>query len=191
MPASSTPAPQHPAGPLEGLLMDVAEGSREAFESLYRATAPRLHGICLHLLANRTEAEDLLQDVFTSIWHKAAQFDAARSSAMAWMSMITRNRAIDQLRARPARSRLGNLDLADEVADEGATPQQDTEHHEQGKRLQQCMNALDARRRDLIRAAFFDGSTYEELAIRSASPLGSVKSWIRRGLIQLRACIGQ
>jgi RNA polymerase sigma-70 factor, ECF subfamily len=174
---------------LGALLMDVADGSRNAFESLYRATSSKLFSVCLRVLSDRAEAEEVLQDVFTTIWHKAHQFDPGRASPIAWLAMIARNKAIDRMRAQPARGTLAPIEFADDIADTGASPLQTAVSADERERLEACMGQLDARRQSLIRAAFFDGSTYEELAQRVASPLGSVKSWIRRGLLQLRGCL--
>lgn len=174
---------------LDALLVEIAGGSRNAFESLYRATSSKLLSVCVRVLSDRTEAEDVLQEVFTTIWHKAHQFDPMRASPIAWLAMIARNKAIDRLRAQPARGVLAPIEFADDIADSGATPLQTAVSADERERLEACMDQLDARRQSLIRAAFFDGSTYEELAQRIASPLGSVKSWIRRGLLQLRGCL--
>lgn len=180
--------PQDTSG-LDVLLIEIAGGSRNAFESLYRATSSRLFAICLRVLPDRAEAEDVLQEVFTTIWHKAHQFDPGRASPIAWLAMIARNKAIDRLRAAPARGTLAPIEFADDIADAGATPLQTAVSADERERLEACMRQLDPRRQSLIRAAFFEGSTYEELAQRIASPLGSVKSWIRRGLLQLRGCL--
>jgi RNA polymerase sigma-70 factor (ECF subfamily) len=171
------------------LLAQVALGNRAAFESLYRATADKLFGICLRVLGDRAEAEEVLQEVFTAVWRKSAQYDAHEGSVMSWLSITARNRAIDRLRARPPRSTLGALDLAVEVADSGASPYQAAEASSDRDRLVRCLEQLEPRRRSLIREAFFGGFTYEELATRMQAPLGSIKSWIRRGLAQLRTCL--
>ncbi len=186
-PRSQTVAPEIPG--LDALLLDVAAGSRNAFESLYRATSSRLFAICLRVLPDRGDAEDVLQEVFSTIWHKAHQFDPDRASPIAWLAMIARNKAIDRLRAQPARGAMAPIEFADDIADTGATPLQTAVAADERARLEACLDRLDDRRRSLIRAAFFEGSTYEELAQRIASPLGSVKSWIRRGLLQLRECL--
>lgn len=173
----------------EALLARVALGSRDAFEKLYGQTSAKLFGICLRVLPVRAEAEDVLQEVFATIWQKAGQYDANRASALAWLGMIARNRAIDRLRTLPTGRHTTPIDLAAELTDPQAAPHDDAERAADQERLDNCLRELDTRRRTLIRAAFFDGSTYEELAVRSGSPLGSVKSWIRRGLLQLRACL--
>ncbi len=174
---------------LDRLLVDVADGSRNAFESLYRATSPKLLSVCLRVLSDRAEAEDVLQEVFTTIWHKAHQFDPARASPIAWLAMIARNKAIDRLRAHPARGTLTAIEFADDIPDASPSPLQSAVSADERERLEACMAQLEPKRQALIRAAFFEGSTYEELANRSDSPLGSVKSWIRRGLLQLRGCL--
>lgn len=189
MPDTRTDNEAMPPSELAGLLVEVASGSRNAFESLYRASSSRLFSVCLRLLPDRAEAEDVLQEVFTTIWHKAHQFDPNRASAIAWLAMIARNKAIDRLRAAPARGMLAPIEAAGELADTGTTPLQAAVSADDSARLEACMAQLETRRQSLIRAAFFEGATYEELAQRIASPLGSVKSWIRRGLLQLRGCL--
>jgi RNA polymerase sigma-70 factor (ECF subfamily) len=174
---------------LEILLGQVALGNRAAFEALYRNTASRLFGICLRVLTQRAEAEDALQDVYTAVWRKAAQFDATKASASAWLAMIARNKAIDRLRSMPAAQSRTSLELAENVEDPGASPAQQVQTATDRAQLEQCLEGLEPRRRSLIRAAFFDGLTYEELAARIEAPLGSIKSWIRRGLMQLRECL--
>ena len=175
--------------PLDKLLKDIALGNRQAFEKLYRDSSPQLFAICLRIVSQRSEAEDVLQEVFATVWRKAAQFDVDRAGAMSWLAMIARNKAIDRLRSQPQARKFEPLELADEIADPIASPQRDAQAAGERDRLDECMKRLDDRRRSLIRAAFFDGSTYEELAARVGSPLGTVKSWIRRALLQLRECL--
>ncbi len=173
------------------LLADIANGSRTAFDALYRSTSAKLFGICLHFLPDRGEAEDLLQEVYTNIWRKAAQFDAERASAGAWLAMIARNKAIDRLRASPTKRRHRPMEEAAEIPDTEPSPQQFAEASADRAMLDACMGKLDDRRRELIRTAFFEGVTYETLAERNGSPLSTMKSWIRRGLMQLRECLEQ
>ena len=181
--------PQHDHGSAEALLGQVALGNRTAFETLYRDTSSRLFGICLRVLNQRAEAEEVLQEVYTSVWRKAGQFDATRASAMSWLSMMARNKSIDRLRAMPSRSARTPIELADEIEDPGASPAQQAEMLTERARLENCLQQLEPKRHSLIRAAIFNGATYEELAARIEAPLGSVKSWIRRGLMQLRTCL--
>lgn len=173
----------------EALLAQVALGDRSAFETLYRSTSDKLFGICVRVLRERPEAEEALQDVFTTVWRKAAQFDASKASAMTWLGMMARNKAIDRLRRLPALATLTTLDMADEIPDPGDAPAQQLQTLTDRDRLARCLEELEPRRRWLICEAFFGGNTYEELAQRVQAPLGTIKSWIRRGLAQLRACL--
>ena len=170
-------------------LGDVADGDRDAFERLYRATSDKLFGVCVRLLRDRAEAEDALQEVFATIWHKAGQYDAARASAITWLAQIARNRCIDRLRSAAHLRRNDAIDLAGEIADEAPGALERAEQAGDRERLEECMSELDGNRSQLLRVAFFEGVTYEELARRSSTPLGTVKSWIRRSLIALRACL--
>lgn len=176
---------------LAATLAAVASGDRAAFERLYRATSARLYGVCLRVIPDRDEAEDVLQEVYATVWRKAAQFDPARAGPITWLAMIARSKAIDRLRASPGTGRTAPIELAEDVADAAASPADTVETALENQRLRHCLSQLDSRRRTLIRTAFFEGATYEELALRIGSPLGSVKSWIRRGLLQLRACLEQ
>ena len=191
MSSDSIPTDTSGVEALTASLRGVASGDRDAFEHLYRATSAKLFGVCLRVLPDRAEAEDVLQEVYTTIWRKAAQFDPGRASPITWLVMIARNRAIDRRRASPAAIRTAPIELAETVADPMASPVREAEASGERERLNDCMDQLDSRRRSLIRTAFFEGATYEELATRIGSPLGSVKSWIRRGLQQLRACLEQ
>ena len=179
------------ADAVDALLLRVATGDQPAFEALYRSTSGKLLGICLRVLSDRTEAEDVLQDVFVTIWHKASQFDPARAGAWTWLGALVRNRAIDRKRALPSALQREPLELAETLADGGPSPASYADAGQQRSRLEACLERLQAKQQVLIRTAFFDGATYDELAARSGSPLGSVKSWIRRGLLQLRECLGQ
>jgi RNA polymerase sigma-70 factor, ECF subfamily len=181
--------PETTVNSLENLLAQVAMGNRSAFNALYRSTSNRLFGICLRVLAQRAEAEDALQDVYTAVWRKAGQFDATKASATSWLAMIARNKAIDRLRSMPARQSRASVELAENVEDPGASPSQQVQTATDRAQLDHCLERLEPRRRSLIRAAFFDGLTYEELSAKIEAPLGSIKSWIRRGLMQLRECL--
>jgi len=174
---------------LHDLLGATARGDVGAFEQLYRATSAKLFGICLRILPQRGDAEDVLQEVFTTIWRKAAQYDPALASPITWLSMLARNRAIDKLRTGGHERQAGPIDLAEDVADAAPSPAAATELGDDRRRLTACLDQLETQRSKLIRIAFFEGTTYEELAARCGSPLGTVKSWIRRGLAQLKACL--
>ncbi|MET0295430.1 MAG: sigma-70 family RNA polymerase sigma factor [Phenylobacterium sp.] len=178
------------AGPdtLAELIGRIAAGDRAALRQLYEATSAKLFGVCLRILSDRDESEDVLQEVYLSIWRRADRFDAGRASVITWVSTIARNRAIDRLRARGPLARaepVEDLEIADgaQGAEAGLAAAQDR------SALFRCLGELDARTAAVIRTAFLDGVTYEALAARTGAPLGTVKSWIRRGLLKLRGCL--
>lgn len=177
------------ADPLAALLAQVAEGRRDAFESLYRQTSATMLGICLRVLRDREEAEDVLQEVYVAVWSKAAQFDHQRARAMTWLGTIARNRAIDRVRARPSPALHEPIEDHELADDEAPTPAAGIDAALERAQLDDCMDQLEPKRRSLIRTAFFENVTYDVLALRAEAPLGSVKSWIRRGLQQLKACL--
>jgi RNA polymerase sigma-70 factor (ECF subfamily) len=174
---------------LRGWLVATAAGDRQAFERLYHGTSAKLFGVCLRILRERGEAEEVLQDVYLTIWRKAAQYDAHQARPTTWLAMIARNRAIDRLRAdRPGRAAVP-IDFAAELTDQEASATALAERASEDRRLRDCLGELSREQRTAIRVAFFEGCTYEELAQRCATPLGTIKSWIRRGLIRLRDCM--
>lgn len=174
--------------PLAELLPRIADGDRAALRQLYQATSSKLFGVCLRILSNRDESEDVLQEVYITIWRRADRFEAGRASVMTWISTIARNRAIDRLRAR------GPLAYAEpveelEIEDEAPRAEALLEAAQSGEALGKCLSELDDRTETVIRTAFFEGVTYEALAQRMDTPLGTVKSWIRRGLLKLKGCL--
>ncbi len=130
-----------------------------------------------------------MQEVYVSVWHRAATFDAERASPITWLATMARNRAIDRLRSGRRMRDSAPLDLAAEIADDRATPEGDALASDSARRLHGCMDGLEGRQQTAIRAAFFDGLSYSELAARGSVPLGTMKSWIRRGLQQLKSCL--
>jgi len=105
------------------LLLATARGDTAAFEQLYRVTSPRLFGVCLRIVSQRSEAEDVLQDVFANVWRKATQFDPRRASGVTWLTMMARNKAIDHLRANRASRQSVAIEHAEDVAETGPNAQ--------------------------------------------------------------------
>ena len=167
----------------------VGRGDRPALRLVYAATSAKLFGVVLRILGDRSEAEDVLQDVYLTVWRKAQSFDEALASPITWLVSIARNRAIDRVRARGRAASPLPIDAASEVADEGLSAAERLERTQEQARLDDCLGELEARQSAAIRAAFLDGLTYEELASRMSVPLGTMKSWIRRGLMKLRECL--
>jgi RNA polymerase sigma factor (sigma-70 family) len=186
---SHTSADPHKArAALIAILRRVAAGERSALSELYSATSAKLFGTCLRILPDRAEAEEALQEAYLTIWRNAARFEAERASPITWLVMVTRNRALDRLRGRRP-LRLEPLDLANGVADPGRGADSLLEQEEEAGRLVTCLGELEQRDAAYIRAAFYEGSSYSELAARAGMPLGTIKSRIRRALLKLRECL--
>ena len=173
------------AAELAALLAQVADGKQAAFQTFYNRTGAKLFGIILRILPERHEAEDVLQEVYVTVWRKAAMFDPARASPITWVATIARNRAIDRLRARPV-GRHAPVEEAHELADDGPAPDAGLALSQDARRLQAALATLEPRHAAAIRACYFDGVTYDELASREGVPVGTLKSWVRRGLIRMR-----
>ncbi|TFF22130.1 sigma-70 family RNA polymerase sigma factor [Jiella endophytica] len=168
----------------------LATGEQDALGDLYQRTSAKLFGICLRILNDRDEAEDVLQDVYLTIWRRADRFDAARASPITWLATIARNRSIDRLRQIGRRGERPVEDM-DDLADAGPNPFEALAESDDGRRLAECLGTLDERTRGSIIAAFYGGSTYDALAERLSVPLGTIKSRIRRGLMKLKGCLSQ
>lgn len=169
-------------------LLETGEQDRGAFSRLYALTSAKLFGICLRICGERQTAEDVLHDVYVTIWKKAAAYDPARGAPLPWLAAIARNRAIDR-RRQWARQSARSIDVVPEPVDAAPLASETMLVDEELRRLRACMEGLTPEQRDAIRTAFFDGVTYAELADRRGVPEGTAKSWIRRGLLRLRACL--
>jgi len=169
----------------------IPDGDRAALQTVYRLTSAKLFGVCLRILGERGEAEDVLQEVYVTVWRKAADFDASRASPMTWLIAIARNRAIDRLRSTRQSRNMDPIDAATEIADATAGADSAIESVQEHARLHGCLDGLASHERAALRGAFFDGNTYEDLAARMKVPLGTMKSWIRRAMIKLKACLEQ
>ncbi|MFO1327283.1 MAG: sigma-70 family RNA polymerase sigma factor [Rubrivivax sp.] len=179
---------------LHALLARVALQDRAALRALYDATAGRLLAIALRLLDDRAAAEDVVQDTFVTVWQRAAQFPQLRTSPLAWLTTIARHRAIDLLRRRRPETSLtwhddDGQEQQHDVADDSATPPEQIERSQDEGRLSHCMGRLDDEPRRALMLAYYEGLTHEQLAQRLARPLGTVKAWVRRSLLQLRGCL--
>jgi len=141
-------------------------------------------------LRDRSEAEEVLQETYATVWQRAAGFDAAKAGAITWLITLSRNKAIDRLRQR-REERLDDPSKLEETIDVQPTPAARAEASQEYRRLQDCLDELEPQKRDSVREAFFSGATYNELAQRCKVPLGTMKSWIRRSLLLLQTCLGQ
>jgi RNA polymerase sigma-70 factor (ECF subfamily) len=176
---------------LVDLLLRIAEHDAQALQRLYALTSGKLNGIILAIVRNTALAEECLQDTYMNVWKQASSYDPQKSAPMTWLTVIARNRTIDRLRSERSRSRhLEPLDGID--VEDGAVPALD---HiiagQDGDRLHACLACIEPDQQRAIRAAFFDGYTYDELARREELPLSTIKSRIRRGLMKLRSCMDE
>ncbi|OZA94273.1 MAG: RNA polymerase subunit sigma [Erythrobacter sp. 34-65-8] len=174
---------------LKSAMIRLAAGERAALEEVYRATSVKLFGICYRILGDRKEAEDALQDVYVNLWRRADRYDPARASPISWLAVFARNRAIDRLRSGRVQREAAPLETAAEIADAAPLAEDLLIDAERTARVHHCLGELEANQRDSIRAAFFDGRTYADLAEQQDVPLGTMKSWIRRGMMRLKACL--
>jgi RNA polymerase sigma-70 factor, ECF subfamily len=172
---------------LVDLLAKVATRDRTAFAALYRATSSKLLGVVSRILPSG-EATEVLQEAYVKIWDRAGDFDPAKGSPMTWMATIARNRALDEVR----RTRPVSL----EDMPEGFEPVADTEDPMAGRErseayiaLLRCLGALEPDKRELILLAYYRGASREALATKYKAPVGTVKTWLRRGLAQLKDCL--
>jgi RNA polymerase sigma-70 factor, ECF subfamily len=188
-------APAPVAGdPLAGLLAACAKRDQIAFARLYERTNAKLFGVALRILKREDWAEEVLQDCYVSIWTNAGAYSAGVAAPMTWMISIVRNRSLDWLR-RP------RLEVSGEAADDDSeslldrAPSDDPGPLERlaanvdARAIAGCMGRLEAKQRQAVALAFYEGLTHAELAAHMREPLGTVKTWVRRGLQQLKECL--
>lgn len=169
------------------LLLKISRGDELAFHELYMQTSPQLYGVALRLMKRRDLAEEVIQEVFLTLWHAADQYDLARGSVRTWLSTITRNRCIDRLRRQPAHSvEIQEQHLADDRTDPLHSALSQADLHV----LAECFESLNPQQRHCLALAYYDGLTHQEVAHQLDVPLGSAKTWIRRGLDFLKKCMG-
>jgi RNA polymerase sigma-70 factor (ECF subfamily) len=174
---------------LAAALQRVAQQDEAALEEVYVATHTKLFGICLRISKDREEAEDALQEVYVTVWRRAASFDPARASPITWLATLTRNSAIDRHRSSARSRSTVPIEAALEMPDGNKGAFALASESQDRARLAHCLEQLDQRQSSAIRSAFLDGATYTDLANREQVPLGTMKSWIRRGLLLLRDCL--
>jgi RNA polymerase sigma-70 factor (ECF subfamily) len=177
------------------LLDRMAKQDEAALKALYDMTSSKLLGLALRVVNNREWAEDVLQEAYMHIWRAAVDYRASLSPPMAWMGLIVRSRALDFLRRRAAeRMHLTQeLDevLSDTLEGDAPNPMNTALASEQAWALQQCMNQLDNKQREVVSLAYLRDLSHSDLAEQLKLPLGTVKTWIRRGLEQLRGCMAR
>ncbi len=181
---------------LRALLAGCARRDESAFARLYETTAPKLFAVAVRMLRREDWAEEVLQDFYVSMWNNATSYSEGLSAPMTWMMSIVRNRCLDWLRRPRIEVQVdgyhteNDASFFDSVASDAPVPHELIESASDSRALARCMGLLDQRYREVIVLAFYEGLTHTELAARVAHPLGTVKTWVRRGLEQLKGCLG-
>lgn len=174
---------------VSGLLAACAKRDRRAFALLYQATSAKLFGVALRILRREDWAEDVLQESYVSIWNHAHDYRAGLAAPMTWMTSIVRNRCLDWLR-RPSREVSDpEGELAAGVDAGGPGPLDALAQSADARALADCLGRLEGKQRQAIMLAFFQGLSHSELAAHLRQPLGTVKTWVRRGLGRLKLCL--
>ncbi len=174
---------------LADLIGRVATGDRPAFARLYRATSAKLYGIILRISKRRELADELLQEVFVRIWERAGDFDPSRASAIAWMAAIARNRALDEVRRKGLVETNDADEQAAQVPDTARLASELVEMAEDNRKLAECLDRLEEGRKDMVRLAYQEGWSREELSRRFGAPVATIKTWLHRSLKQLKDCL--
>jgi RNA polymerase sigma-70 factor (ECF subfamily) len=171
---------------LAELMHRCARGDQGAFRALYALTSPQLLALLIRMLRRRDLAEEVLQETFVSAWRNAPEYTASRGRVFAWLTTIARNRALDELR-RTKRAALDPGAVLEELPDE-----QDEESYgpTEVRALIGCLDGLPDGQRRSVQLAYLDGLSHHEIAQTMRTPLGTVKSWVRRGLASLKQCLG-
>ncbi|MEY2837913.1 MAG: hypothetical protein RJB60_212 [Pseudomonadota bacterium] len=185
---------------LPSLISRVALGDRAAFDTLYKHSSSHLLAVILRIQGNRAQAEDVLQEVYINVWRAAQSFNPALSQASTWLVSIARHRAIDSLRRKQTEVNTISStvagpdedtthDLLDTIADDAPGPQEQLENAAEARALQQCMQTLTAEQKSCLALAYYQGLSHAEVAEQMGHPLGTVKSWVRRGMQGLKTCL--
>lgn len=174
------------------LLSETSAGNQRSFRSLYEATSPHLYAVLIRILQRRDWAEEALQDCYLKVWQKAETYAPDKGAPMTWLQTIARYRALDLLRMKRPETEMPDEDEAPPMsfaAGDSLDPQLRAEEGEGIAALERCMQSLGLEQRQSVLLAYYEGYTHHELADKLNKPLGTVKSWVRRGLMLLRECL--
>ena len=180
---------------LIALIERVALQDTVAMRALYDATSSKLYAVAMRVVSNTTHAEDVLQDAYLNIWRIAGDYRASLSPPMAWMGVVVRSRALDFLRKRSSEKSLAAADIDDTIGEtlqgDSPDPMDASDASEQAWALHECLRKIEAQPRQVLTLAYFKDLSHGELAEQLKLPLGTVKTWIRRSLEQLRSCMAR
>ena len=165
------------------LISQVAEKDRRAFGALYHETNRKLFGVILKVVKNSCDADEALQETYLKVWVRAASYHRGEHSPISWLAMIARNAAIDKLRAQSPRA--DDIEALD-IADERESPEQQAVRVNGRFHVEMALKALGGVKEKMVRSAYLDGYAYAEIANEHGVPLNTVRTWLRRGLAELR-----
>ena len=184
------PPPDALAQRLAELLAQCALKNQRAFADLYGLTSAKLYGVALRILRRQDWAEDVLQECYVNIWNHAGNYAVQKSAPLTWMTSIVRNRCLDWLRRPQAEVTGTDYDVAVEAwQDDSPGPMDQLMAAGDAQALARCLQQLEGKQRQSIMLAFFHGMSHTELAGHMKQPLGTVKTWVRRGLERLKGCL--
>ncbi len=188
MPAQTT-QDKVDASVLEKLLAQVALGNQNAFAEIYKACSAKLFSVVLRILRNQAQAEEVLQEGFVRIWHHASGYRSSASAPMTWMSTIMRNAALDVVRRKSHEDSVDEEGSLDMFESDAPTPEQSVQLTASALSLENCLGTLPATQRQTLVLAFFHGLSHSELADHLQQPIGTIKTWTRRGMERLKGCL--
>ncbi|MGH6671436.1 MAG: sigma-70 family RNA polymerase sigma factor [Xanthobacteraceae bacterium] len=172
------------------LLAAVAKGDQAAFQRLYEATRAKLYGVLLRILGKAELADDVMQETYLKVWKAAGNFDPTIASPITWMVAIARNRAIDIVRQKGDLWLEERPDAMDVPAD-SPPPLARREMTEELRRLLSCLGKLDPEKQRIVLLAYYSGWSREQLAKKLDIPVNTIKTWLRRSLLDMRECMGR
>lgn len=178
---------------LADLIEQIAQQNAQALKQLYDTVSGKLYGLALRVVGSTEAAEDVLQHSFMQVWRTASQYQASLSPPMAWLCLIVRSRALDHLRQQaPERAHVSMAveeGVVETMSSDNPGPQDLAQASQTAQALHGCLTQLDKRQREVLSLAYLRDLSHAELAQQLQLPLGTVKTWIRRGLEQLRGCM--
>ncbi len=174
---------------LEKYLLECAQGKHKALKQLYELCSANLFSVALRILKDRALAEDCLQQVFYKVWNNAGTYDVSKAKAQTWLNTITRNQALDILRKNKHFDQHESDDALAYIADDAPSHEQYVELAQKSEVMHKCLKELPEQQKIYLEMAFFEGLTHQALSDKTGTSLGTVKTWIRRGLERLRKCM--
>ncbi len=174
---------------LQDWIVGCGKGDSQSFESLYKATSPKLFSILVRILKSKAYAEEVLQEGFMEIWKNSNRYDASKGKPFTWMSSIMRYRALDRLRQTKRDVTSMDDKWFENLQVQGPGPFEKMVSNKERSALIDCLQTLSADQKNCIASAFYDGQTHEEISEIQSKPLGTIKTWLRRGLEKLKSCL--